>query len=157
MGLRSTVVTSLFAISIFVCLIRTFKGHKPDVQGPPWLVLGLPAPRVLALNLAFHCIQHRLSLASDSFSCNEVQELGFQRFRRVVVANLDPCSRISDPMKGRFDHVVRQRLADAERVLWQNRDNLFHRDNFDVLLNAGVLSAQKVALIRSTRFAKGFP
>jgi len=25
---------------------------------------------------------------------------------------------------GRFDHVVRQRLADSERVLWQNRELL---------------------------------
>lgn len=40
------------------------------------------------LDSTLHCIQHRLSIASDSSSCNKVQELSFQRFRRVVVANL---------------------------------------------------------------------
>jgi len=56
-------------------------------------------------------------------------------------------------MKRCFDHVVRQDLAYSERVLRQYSDKLLHWNDFDVLLNAAMLSARKMASIRHPWFA----
>jgi hypothetical protein len=59
-------------------------------------------------------------------------------------------------MECRFDHVVRKNLADAEGVLRQYGDDFLQRNDFYVFLDASVLSACKMALIRNPRCTRGF-
>src|SRR5579864_3033008 len=101
-------------------------------------------------------IQCRLGFAGNLSFCDQVKQLGFQTSRRVVMADFHPCREVPDFMEVSFYHVVADDLAYAERVVWQLGDDLLHRNNFDVLFNAGVLPSRKVTPIRSTRFAKAF-
>lgn len=63
--------------------------------------------------------------------------------------------RITHAMECRLDYVVRQNFADAERVFGQHCDNLLHRNDFGVFLDARVLSPFEMALIRNARSTLG--
>ena len=43
--------------------------------------------------------------------------------------------------------VIAENLTDTECVLWQDSDDLPKRDNFNVLLDAGVLAAGKMTFV----------
>src|SRR4029077_20987840 len=62
---------------------------------------------------------------------------------------------MAEPLERRFHSVIAENLADPECVLRQHRDDLLQRDNFDVLLDAGVLPARKMTLIGRACFAEG--
>jgi len=64
--------------------------------------------------------------------------------------------RLPHPMNRRFDHIVAQDLADSERALRQDGDDLLLGNDFDVLLNARVFSAREVASVGNSGFAEGF-
>lgn len=55
-------------------------------------------------------------------------------------------------MECRFDHVITKNLADTKCVLRENGDNFLHWDDLNVLLDALVLAAQEMALVRDTCF-----
>ena len=54
---------------------------------------------------------------------------------------------MAERLERRFYPVITESLADTECVLWQHSDDPLHRDNFDVLLDAGVLPAREMTLI----------
>src|SRR3974377_1087672 len=89
----------------------------------------------------FACVQRCLSVVGNSSFRDQVEELGFQSWGGVVMADFHLRGRLPDSVKRGFDHVVRQNLAYSERILRQYSNNLLHGENFNVLLNARVLSA----------------
>src|SRR6266568_5369014 len=62
---------------------------------------------------------------------------------------------MAERLERRFHSVIAENLADTECVLRQHSDDLLQRDNFDVLLDAGVLPARKMTLIGRSWFAEG--
>ena len=54
---------------------------------------------------------------------------------------------MAERLERRFYPVIAENLADTECVLRQHSDNLLKGDNFDVILDARVLSAQKMTTI----------
>ena len=62
---------------------------------------------------------------------------------------------VVERVEGRFHAVVGENFADAEGVLGQDGDDLLLRDDFDVLLDAAVLAAGKMAAIGRAGLAEG--
>lgn len=96
-------------------------------------------------NGCFDRYQRGLSITSDLASCDKVEELGLQRWRRVVVADFNLCGTITELLKCRFYRVIAEYLAYSERVLGQYGNDLLERDDFDVLLDTTVFTAGKMA------------
>jgi len=70
------------------------------------------------------------------------------------VADLHFRGTVAELLKRRFHRVITQYFADPERILGQNGNDSFHRNDFDVPLNTRVLPAKEVALIPNARFAE---
>ena len=98
--------------------------------------------------------QSRASLARDSALCNQIEEFRFKRCRRIEMADLHFRGAVAELLKCRFHRVITQYFADPERILGQNGNDPFHRNDFDVPLDTGVLPAREVALIPNARFAE---
>src|SRR5215469_1788212 len=62
---------------------------------------------------------------------------------------------MAERLERRFHSVIVENPADTECVLRQHGDDLLQRDNFDVFLDARVLPARKMTLIRRAWFAEG--
>lgn len=87
-----------------------------------------------------------MSLAVDFALCDYVEELGFQGFRRIVVADFHLRRKITELLKRCFHPVIAENLAYPESVLRQYCDDLLPWNDFDVFLNAGVFPARKMTL-----------
>lgn len=94
-----------------------------------------------------------MSFTSDLAFCDQVEELGLQRWRRVVVTDFHLRGRVAEFLKYRFHRVIAEYLAYSERVLGQYGNDFLEWDDFDVLLDTGVFATDKMASIRHSRFA----
>jgi hypothetical protein len=106
------------------------------------------------LNGRFGRIQCRLSLTGYLSLRDQVDEFGFESRRRVIVADFHAGRSIAKPAKTRFHPVIAENRAYTQGVLRQNGDDLFEGNDFDILLNAAMLSTGKMASVGDTWFTQ---
>src|SRR5271165_6402433 len=64
---------------------------------------------------------------------------------------------LADLPKAGFNPIIRQEFADSESILRQDGDDLFHWDDFYILLCAKVFAPDKVALVSNSCLSAVFP